>query len=357
MKKRITAALLLFLCIFSLLVLPASSSGRATLFINDSEWEDDSLLPFIEAEGKLLVPAFAFTKLNNITVTSSDKLGSLLIESEGKFLSYNLNNGTCLDNNDNLTNVSIYRYGGEIYLEPYAICEKFSLEFETAFAPDGYLAARIADGSEMLSFSDLLVSYSNDGSADIPYLYNPSGKTEAGSFMHPILLVPSAANIRAAIPLLGEHRVSFALSPRDISNYINVLPEIYANGHTVVYYMDFASDTDTEIFRQEMTEANKVLFSVIGRTSRIYVYTPMGEEIPKIEGFFPKICAVHLVRDELKSTRTIEITLVESPGKGYFNFSLASDEQTRNHYSFFFEQFDKHETLRSMPLTEASSDK
>ena len=357
MKKRITAAFLVFFCFFSLLVLPASSSNRATLFINDSEWESDSLLPFIEAEGKLLVPVLAFTRFEKISITSSDTLGSLLIEDENGFFSYNLNNGTCLDDKGELTKINIYRYGGEIYLEPYAICEKFSLKFETAYAPDGYLAARISDGGEMIAFIDLLTSYSNDGSAEIPYLYNPSGKTEAGSFMHPVLLIPSAANIEAAIPLFGDHRVSFALSPKNIANYIDVLPKIYANGHTVVYYMDFSANTDLNAFRNDMVEANKILSSVVGKTSRIFVYTPIGEESPQIDGFFAKICAVHLVRDELKSTRTIEITLSESPSKGYFIFSLSSDEQTRNNYSFFFEEFDKYESLRSMALSEASSNK
>ncbi len=357
MKNRIIAAFLSLLMIFVLLLLPVHASDRATLFINDREWVRDSLLPFIETEGKMLLPAPAFALLGSISVTRSDTLGSLLIEDGEKFISFNLNFGTCLDEGGNLSESAIYRYGGEIYLEPHIICEKFGLKFETAFAPDGYLAARICDGSQLLEFGTLLNAYSDNSRVEVPYLYNPTGKTVAGSFVHPMLLMPTIANITAALNALGNHRCTFALSPQSIENYSKILPEIYSRGHTVVYYMDTSLDTNPVVFRAIMDEANKYLFSLVGRTSRIYVCTGEYDEIPKIDGYFAKSCNVHLVVDDLRNNRMINLALYDSPNRGVYNFSLASDRQTRSYYSYFWSQFDRFEALRSMPLTESSSAK
>lgn len=355
MKNRIFTAFLSLVLLFSLLAVPAHASNRATLFINDSEWEDDSLLPFIETEGKMLLPVSAFASLGKIKVKRSDTLGSLLFDDGERFLSFNLNFGTRLDEAGTVAKCSIYRYGGEIYLEPYAICEKFALKFETAFAPDGYLAARICDGNELTDFVSLLNAYSDSEKQDIPHLYNPTGKTVAGSFMHPVLLVPTLANLPFAMEAVGNHRMTFALSPREIESYAKVIPSIYAKGHTIVYYMDLSLDVDADVFRAEMEYANKFLFSLVGATSRVYVSADSYENIPKINGYFAKACNIHLVVDDLGNNRIINFTLYDSPNRGIYNFSIASDRQSRSYYSYFFNQFDRFEALRSMPLTASSS--
>ena len=341
--------------LFSLCAIPVSSVNSTTLFINDRQWEVDSLLPFIESGGKMLIPAHAFAKMSNIKVTVSDTLGSLLIQNENGYLSYNLSFGTYLDEKGNLSNTEIYRYGGEIYLEPDAICKKFGIVFESAFAPDGYLAARISDGSQLMTFDALLDAYSDDGQKDIPYLYNPTGKTLSGTFVHPILLVPSPSNVEPAIELLGTHRSTFALAPSEIEKYADVLPLIYVAGHSVAYYMDYITDTDPAAFREAMEKANNYLFSITGKTSRIYVSAAEFQAVPQIEGFFPKSCNMHLVVDDLRSDKLLSLTLYDSPLSGTFNFSLASDIDTRKHYEYFFRRFDSYEGLGSMPLTESCS--
>ncbi|MBE6678945.1 MAG: hypothetical protein E7598_00315 [Ruminococcaceae bacterium] len=355
MKNRTFAAFLCLLCIFMLCTVFAHAADRATLFIGDSEWENDSLLPFIETEGKMLLPASAFSALGKIKLTRSDTLGSLLFERDGAFLSYNLNFGTSLDENGVASKVNIYRYGGEIYLEPQPICEKFDLRFESEFAPDGYLAARISNSESTHSFSELLNAYSESGKQDIPFLYNPTGKTMAGAFTHPILLVPSPQNMALAINAVGNHRITFALAPDDIASYAKLIPTVYAKGHAVVYYMDSSLNSDTEAFRSSMARANEYLFSLVGVTSRVYVSAERYERIPKIPGYFAKACNIHLVVDDLRNNQMINFALYDSPNRGIYNFSLASDRQTRSYYSYFFNQFDRFEALRSMPLTESSS--
>lgn len=356
MKKTFFAAAVLTALLLICLI-PAAASERATLYINDAEWEDDSILPFIESEGKTLVPAVAFAQFSGIELTQSDVLGSLLIESEEHYLSFNLNFGTCLDEEGTVLSCGIFRYGGQIYLEPDTVCEKFGLEFETAFAPDGYLTARLTDGSETTDFETLLSSHADDAKTSIPYLYNPTGKTAAGSFVHPIMLIPSAANIEEAVKLLGKNGVSFAVSPAEIKQYAAVIPKIYSSGHTLVYYMDAGSDTDTALFKEQMDEANKYLFSLVGKVSRIYVSTDKYQNIPKIDGYFAKSCRLHLVVDDLKNDRMINTALYTNPIGGSFNFSLTSDRATRSYYSYFFSRLAAFKTLRSMPLGESSSTK
>ena len=351
--KRILA----FTVAMLLLCMPIVSGAldRATLYVNDTEWESDSILPFIESEGKMLVPVLAFATFSGIEVTQSEMLGSLLISSGEKYLSYNLSFGSVLDESGNIEKCDVYRYGGQIYLEPYAVCEKFGLNFESKFAPDGYLAARISDNSAALDFGAMLSSYTDTSEVKIPYLYNPTGKTVEGTFVHPILLVPSAINVDEAIAILGKNRVTFAISPDEIENYAPLLSKIYAHGHTLAYYMPKEEFANVHAFSQKMRDANDYLFSLTGKTCRVYVCAEEYDKIPKISGYFAKSCRLHLVVDDLRTDVMVLSALYYSPNSGSYNFSLASDRTTRKHYSYFFRRLAEFNTLRSMPITESSS--
>lgn len=354
-KHRFVKRALCVLLSCLLFLLCPSAADRASLFIGDGAWEDDSLLPFIEADGKQLVPASAFGKFSGITVTLSEPLGSLLFEGEDGYLSYNLNFGTCLSEDGSISETEIYRYGGELYLAPEPICEKFGLGFETEYAADGYLAARLTDGSETLTFKELLSMYAESGEEPLPYLYNPTGKTVGGTFMYPILLIPAVANIGNLLPLLEEHPTTFAIAPQDIKKYASVIAGIYAGGHTVAYYMDASDFTDPQVFLAEMESANEFLFALLGKTARIYISTEAYKNIPKFDGYFAKSCRMNLVAEDLRSERMVNMTLYQSPMFGIYNFSLTSDRETRLFYDEFFKKFDQTEGLRSMTVTESSS--
>ncbi len=349
MLKR-TLCLALAILFFSFSVL---ANDRATLFTGDSVWKNDSLLPFIEADGKKLLPASVFSEFS-VEVILSERAGSLLLLRGDSFLSYNLGSGKVLDENGIIEKASIYRYGGEIYLEPSRVCEKFALVFSTVYASDGYLAARLTDGSETLEFSELLKLYTDTAEQPLPFLYNPTGKTVAGSFMHPIIIMPAAANIKNIVKLLGKHQSTFAISPSRLASYASVLPDIFAAGHTVAFYMDITDMADTNGFAEQMNEANGWLFSFLGKTTKIYVSTELVKNTPSIEGYYKKCCNMHLVADDLASERVVNITLGESQKYGIYNFSLASDRDTRVYYTEFFSKFDTFKHLRSMPVTESS---
>ena len=351
MKKTFLALLCILLS--CLCICGASAADRASLFIGDSVWQDDALLPFLETDGKQLVPVSAFETLG-VKITLSETLGWLLLQKDGAYLSYNLHFGTVLEETGMVSEAGIYRYGGEIYLAPEPICEKFGLTFTTVYASDGYLAARLTNGSETLEFSELLGLYTESGETSLPYLYNPTGKTVAGSFMYPMILRPAAANVPGLVRLLGNHAATFALSPDSLANYTDVLPAIYAAGHTVAYYMDGGDFSHPDTFLEKMEAANELLFALLGKTVRIYVSPEIQTTVPNIEGYHKKTCRMHLVVDDLASDRVVNITLTESPKFNIFNFSLASDRDTRSHYNSFFKKFDTLKHLRSMHVTESS---
>ena len=353
MKKRIFSVAFVFVFLVALAVC-VSGAEHVTLYINDVPWEEDAILPFLESEGKRLVPALAFENLGNIRVTSSETLGSLLLSDGKRYLSFNLNLGTCIDEENNIKEYPVFRYGGEFYLEPQLVCEKFELSFETDYAKNGYLAARISDMNRTMEFSELLSSYGDSTEKGLPYLYNPTGKTVAGAFVHPILILPAPEDIADVILKLGENKVTFAVSPSLVMQYASVIPSIYVNGHTLVYYMD-SSETSAKDFKAQMDSANEYLFSLVGTTSRIYVCSADYDSIMQIDGYFAKSCTLHLLLGDLKNDKIITTALYTSPNSGKFNFSLASDKTTRNNYSYFFSRLDLFITLRSMPLRESSS--
>ncbi len=353
MRVKIILPIIFMLLLCTLTCLASNSEERASLFIGDDEWSDDSLMPFIETEGKKLIPAVAFEKLDGISVKASDVLGSLLISNGEKYISYNLNFGTCINEDGIISKADIYSYGGALYLEPTPICQKFSLTFETEYAPDGYLAARITDGSELMSFKELLAMYASSSESDLPFLYNPTGKTVAGLFMYPYILLPSIDNVKAVLPLLQNHSVTFAILPQNIASYASVIPEIYASGHTIAYYMDEIAASDIESFRTVLEEANAFLFAFTGKSSHIYISTDLYGNIPKINGYFAKSCRTNLVAADLVDERIVNIALMNSPAAGSYNFSLASDSQTRANYRTFFRKFSSLQELKAMSATEA----
>lgn len=354
MKKQ--SAKLLCMLLSCLFCLSASAAGqeRPSLFLGDEVWAEDSLLPFLEADGKQLLPVSAFAKMG-VSLTLSEALGSLLLQKGDAYLSYNLSFGSVLDDTGAIADVTVYRYGGELYLDPHAVCDKFGLSFTTMYGGDGYLAARLTDGSEALTFSELLSLYTDVGETPLPYLYNPTGKTVGGTFMYPMILRPAAANVNGILRLLGKHNATFAFSPDTLQNYIDVLPAIYAAGHTVAYYMGGGDYADPDAFRVKMDEANELLFALIGKTARVYISSEIHTSIPDIDGYHKKSCRMHLVVGDLSSERVVNITLSESPGYGVFNFSLASDRETRMYYTDFFRRFDTFTHLRSMSVTESSA--
>ena len=355
MKRLLRAAALLLAALLCLL--PAAAAGRASLYIGDNAYRDDSLSPFIEAAGKQLVPLAAFAEFDALTLTVSESLGSALLEGEdGVYLSISLNLGESLDETGAMHTIALYRYGGELYVEPTAICEKFGLSFETAYAADGYLRARLTDGSETLTFPELLVAYDTHGGGAQFTPEIVTSRTMDGTFLHPIFLNPGAAAIPGLVRLLGRHSATFALDPAAIGLYTDVLPLIYASGHTVAYYADAAALAAPAAFADEMDSANDRLFALLGKTSRIYVSTEIASNIPAIDGYFKKACRMNLVADDLSSERMTKMALTESPNNGIFNFSLSTDADTRALYSGFFRKFDTYPALRSMPLTEAGAD-
>ncbi len=354
MQKRISRLFCLLLVCLLCLPIGSAEYTRPSLFLGDGVWAEDALLPFLEIEDGMLVPAAAFSELG-IAVTYSETLGSLLLEKENVYLSYNLQFGRVLDESGKITEATVYRYGGALYLAPEPVCAKFGLAFETTYAADGYLAARISVGGETLSFHDLLSLHTEDTKTPLPYLYNPTGKTVGGTFMYPMILRPTATVIPTLLRSLGTHSVTFVLSPDDLDSYLAALPAIYAAGHTVAYYMDGGDRADPERFASEMATANDLLFSLVGKTARVYVSTEIYSTIPKIEGYQGKSCRMHLVVDDLSSDRMIDIALSQSPSFGVYNFSIASDRETRQHYGKFFRRFDTYTHLRSMSVTESSA--
>lgn len=348
MKRRIAA--LLLLCTFLCLCPAAGETHYISLFVNDSAYARDEVLPFIESGGKTLVPLDAFDAFAALTVTEDEALSALLLAGEdGRFLSFSLASGVCLDETGARQSVSVYRYGDGYYIEPTLPTEKFGLSFSTAYAQNGRLCARLCDGGETLSFEELLALYAVRGD-DRPALSFtiPARKTLGGVFMHPVFLRPSVGDVPRLLALAGRHAATFAVSPADVRKFADVLPDICGGGHEIAYYMP--EDANAAAFKTEMENANRFLFTLLGKTVRVYISTALYKDIPRIDGYFAKSCRMHLLAEDLASERMVDMALHDSPAFNVYNFSLATDGEARARYAAFFAEFDKTENLRSMPL-------
>ena len=355
MKRLLRAVALLLAAL--LCILPMAAAGHATLYVGDSAYHGDSLSPFIESNGRQLVPLAAFGEFDALTLTVSESLGSFLLEgADSVWLSVSLGRGESLDETGEVHRFALYRYNGELYVEPTTICEKFGLSFETIYAADGYLRARLTDGSETLTFPELLAAYETTGSTGAPVsLAAITDRTVDGTFLQPIFLDPRTDAVAGLVRLSGRHGATCAIAPASLAAYADVLPLIYASGHTVAYYADADALASPITFAAEMQAANDLLFTLLGKTTRIYVSTAPASDMPAIDGYFGKSCRMNLVAEDLSSERMTNMVLAESPSYGVFNFSLSTDADSRALYRGFFRKFDTYPALRAMPLTEASA--
>lgn len=348
-RRRILAALLLFCALFCRMS-AAEDTHYISLFIGDGAYARDEVLPFIESGGRMLVPLDAFAQFSQITLTADENLAACLLHAnDGRFLSFSLAGGECIDEQGVTRSVGIFRYGDGYYIEPALAAEKFGLTFTTAYAQNGKLCARLCDGSETLSFDELLALYAVRQDDRPPLSFTiPARKTVGGVFMHPIFLRPSVTDVPKLLTLAGAHATTFALSPAEIRRFAAVLPDIYGAGHAVAYYMPEGADRTA--FAAEMEEANRFLFELLGQSVRVYISTALYKDIPRIDGYFAKSCRMHLLSEDLSSSRMVEMVLHDSPSFNVYNFSLATDGDARSSYAAFFAEFDKTKDLRSMPL-------
>ena len=355
MKRLLRAVALLLAAL--LCILPMAAAGHATLYVGDSAYHGDSLSPFIESNGRQLVPLAAFGEFDALTLTVSESLGSFLLEgADSVWLSVSLGRGESLDETGEVHRIALYRYNGELYVEPTTICEKFGLSFETIYAADGYLRARLTDGSETLTFPELLAAYETTGSTGAPVsLAAITDRTVDGTFLQPNFLDPRTDAVAGLVRLSWRHGATFAIAPASLAAFADVLPLIYASGHTVAYYADADALASPITFAAEMQAANDLLFTLLGKTTRIYVSTAPASDMPAIDGYFGKSCRMNLVAEDLSSERMTNMVLAESPSYGVFNFSLSTDADSRALYRGFFRKFDTYPALRAMPLTEASA--
>ncbi len=358
MKKAFSLLLCISL-ISSLLIIMPHAASRVSLFIGDNVWENDSLAPFIETDGKNLVPLLCFASFDDTKVTISTKLGSALIERGDEFLSINLNFGSSLDHDGIIRDIEIYSYSDELYVNPTDICDRLGYSFEMAYAPDGFLCARIMNGEQQQDIKDLMALYvPNKTQLGSVYLRNISYKTVSGLFMYPILIKPSSASVQKVIANLGGHSATFAIDPSYIEDYASVLPLIYATGSSVSYYLDdiktYTKDGIAN-FTNDMRDANDFLFALVGKTSKSYISSLLYKDIPAIDGYFKKSVRIHLLADDLASDRIVDMSLTESPSSQIYNFSLASDYDSRLLYNNFFSKFDSYINLRTRPVTITSA--
>lgn len=134
MKRLLRAVALLLAAL--LCILPMAAAGHATLYVGDSAYHGDSLSPFIESNGRQLVPLAAFGEFDALTLTVSESLGSFLLEgADSVWLSVSLGRGESLDETGEVHGIALYRYNGELYVEPTTICENSGSPLRRSMQP------------------------------------------------------------------------------------------------------------------------------------------------------------------------------------------------------------------------------
>lgn len=291
----VAASLLLIVIIITSQLHLQGAEGRPELFINDRPWYNSAKYPLEVIDGIIYIPATAFAELSNIIMNSNKDLDVFYIDNitAGKYISFDRNNDYAFVNDSDLIkNVKTYLNGEVFYIPLNFVSSAIDVtvtQYKSTTANTTYY--RISNGSQKLSFSELLKLYK-------PSALNPSDTstvttpkvttdtttappvtttTDSGSENpDPVFVYLTFSGIPSEdseiFTLLKKNNVpaAFFVDGNDMKENVGGLFRIIYEGYTVVLTDDKnALSEDLSQFLEYINSANDVLARITKNKTHI----------------------------------------------------------------------------------------
>ncbi len=139
----------------------ATPLDEPKLYFNDSTWAREDRSPLKIIDGVEYVPLTIFAQLKNTKVRVNETLNTFVITHSALYISIDATTNIATDHSDKIYTITTHKLDyGERYVPAKTICRHVGLGFDTYVNPlTGEVAARITDGTEALSFEELLKKY------------------------------------------------------------------------------------------------------------------------------------------------------------------------------------------------------
>lgn len=294
MKKRLASALLA-LCLLAALLMPFASAADDLFFVAVNDTVPLTLSadekPYSAATG-LYVPYTVFNcSPCGVAVGYNAATQSLILFSTQKRLIFDIEKGTCTDENDTVTEVLTTYKNGRLYIPLASCCAHFGLSYSILTSAGGYSVLRFTNGRQVYDDALFLEKAENLIAYRVESMQNPN--TQSGGSVSndekneddttPIyFLICDAAQMPAAMTELKKQNATaaFFLTAAEIRAYPDLVRKLYAHGYTI----GITAETDAADAQQALRDANDALDAILHFKTLYALVT--AEQKPQVSGYF-----------------------------------------------------------------------
>ena len=303
----LTAALALFDTI------NAMPLDEPLLYYNDSTWAREDRCPLKLIDGEYYVPLVIFAQLDDTKVRVNNSLNTFVISHSGMYVSFDASTDIATDQSDNYLYIRTFKLDyGERYVPAKTVCKYLGFGYDSYTSKlTGEVAVRITDGTEELSFKELLQKYN-------PTLLKTEEDvktTESQTVSHEIS--SSAATSGAdsqPVKILGNRTIYITIDSGINSNTGSILDTLAAYGYKATFFVDKSHITDYPLtLARIISEGHKL--GLKPDTDDVSVYASTESFIDELDSTNELLYRVYKIK-----TRT-----VRPDALAYSNNELAAD--------------------------------
>ena len=303
MKKTRLIAILVFITMAICLIVPTVMSiadgDTPVVYRNDTKYTITEY-PAKMINGTLHMPVSFFVGLQGIQYEFNRDNNSFYLrnQSTGRFFSYSFkSSGIVVDNSYLNTNFPIEN--STVYLPLEYCADILSLKIEKVTSGNTK-RVRLTDGSEKLSFKELIELYDPSTPSDSPVINpdNPDNPTTSDTTEKTVYITIDVYPDTQAESLLdmlrswGEKATFFFTDEAITTNPESVLRAFGSGNGVAITSAVEKKDTllTIEDIKNELDKTNRALYDVLGFCSRLYRFPEgMGESIVNSSDIFPAL--------------------------------------------------------------------
>ncbi len=369
-NRLIIASAITAFCIVAAVILSAwnisgAEASSPRIFIGDDVWSSGEQYPPENIFGVCYVPLSVFSGIEGVTIKENTNINNVMISRGDRYITFDLNNNKMYTQDGAENIVATYLiYVGQRYVPAHIVCVCLGMSLET----DGN-AVRIGDGSEKLSFGQLLEKYSLSAQTTV---------TEAPKITDsPVISEKVTDNVRRTVcftftagkltkdilDILGEYgvRATFFVTPDFIENDYAALRMIMASGMEIGITGEYRGEDDD--FIEGIEKANHLLHDLTKKSTRLYTSDKTGLRLIeksdslrsslKEKGYTP----VYINNSMVYIPRT-KVGIMEYDAEKFISeneltvFSFPDDENTLNTLPLILKYIAQRENITPRPVTE-----
>lgn len=307
MKKRnITCAALL--CAALVILSLGFAAGNVVampldeplLYFNDSTWPREDRAPLRLIDGVYYVPVSIFPQLSNTKVRINRELDTFVITHGELYVSFDANTGIATNCFDEYLYIKTYKLDyNENYVPAAEVCRQLGFGYQTFTGKlNGATALRITDGSEELSFRELLAKFNPAILKTVADTASESSseskretsvtETASNSENKPVRVLGyrtlyltfrgSLDAVDQILELLDEYDVeaTFFITYDDLTSHSDKLASIIASGHSLGILADSDAYSSEELIGY-FDRTNELLYRIFKLKTRT-VRLPDGSD-------------------------------------------------------------------------------